>query len=198
MYKRLASRPTIWGLRSCACSLKSCWKGSPAMKSELKARFERLGPIRDVDRVHSGSAVDLIIRPAKDLASIRTIDAVNALARRGMSLLQAKRAVERMIESGEASIHLSTVEGERELARELGAAGVSAAKVEARPVDVQALRKRLHMTQEAFARTYAVPLAVLQNWEQGRSEPDAAAVAYLNVIASRPDEAARALEAPLH
>jgi putative transcriptional regulator len=52
--------------------------------------------------------------------------------------------------------------------------------------DVRAIRRRLHMSQQAFSDAYRIPLATLKNWEQGRRAPDAPAAAYLQAIAARP------------
>lgn len=60
--------------------------------------------------------------------------------------------------------------------------------------DVQAIRKQLHMSQDAFARAYRIPLATLKGWEQGRRQPDATAAAFLSVIAQLPKETQAALE----
>lgn len=61
--------------------------------------------------------------------------------------------------------------------------------------DVRALRSRLGMTQEQFAKTYRLPVGTVRDWEQGRSRPDAPAQALLTVIAREPDAARRALGA---
>jgi putative transcriptional regulator len=55
------------------------------------------------------------------------------------------------------------------------------------------LRWALRLTQETFATRYRIPLGTLRDWEQGRSEPDAPARAYLDVIAAEPEMTARAL-----
>ncbi|MGL4488513.1 MAG: helix-turn-helix domain-containing protein [Rhizobiaceae bacterium] len=52
------------------------------------------------------------------------------------------------------------------------------------------LRRRLGMTQEEFSARFAIPLGTLRDWEQGRSAPDAAAQAYLKVIAAEPERVA--------
>lgn len=57
------------------------------------------------------------------------------------------------------------------------------------------LRRALGLTQEEFAVRYRIPLGTLRDWEQGRSEPDQPARAYLNVIAHDPEAVRRALEA---
>ena len=59
--------------------------------------------------------------------------------------------------------------------------------------DVRAIRRQLHMSQQAFAEAYQIPLPTIQNWEQGRRHPDAPAAAYLRVIARRPRETIEAL-----
>jgi putative transcriptional regulator len=48
---------------------------------------------------------------------------------------------------------------------------------------VKRLRWSLGLSQEKFAARYQIPLGTLRDWEQGRSEPDAPARAYLKVIA---------------
>jgi putative transcriptional regulator len=56
------------------------------------------------------------------------------------------------------------------------------------------LRRALGLTQEEFAARYRIPLGTLRDWEQGRSEPDQPARAYLSVIAHDPEAVRRALE----
>jgi len=63
-----------------------------------------------------------------------------------------------------------------------------------RPVPrVKTLRRALALTQEEFAARYRIPLGTLRDWEQGRSEPDQPAKAYLSVIARDPKGVERAL-----
>ena len=57
------------------------------------------------------------------------------------------------------------------------------------------LRRALGLTQEEFAARYRIPLGTLRDWEQGRSEPDQPASAYLTVLAHNPEGVRRALEA---
>jgi putative transcriptional regulator len=58
---------------------------------------------------------------------------------------------------------------------------------------VKTLRRALALTQEEFAARYQIPLGTLRDWEQGRSEPDQPAKAYLTVIARDPKGVERAL-----
>ena len=58
---------------------------------------------------------------------------------------------------------------------------------------VQTLRRALRLSQQNFAAHYRIPIGTLRDWEQGRKEPDAAAKAYLHVIASEPEMVRKAL-----
>lgn len=58
---------------------------------------------------------------------------------------------------------------------------------------IRVIRRALRLTQEEFAARYRIPLGTLRDWEQGRSEPDAPARAYLKVIATDPHGTAAAL-----
>ena len=58
---------------------------------------------------------------------------------------------------------------------------------------VKIIRWALSLTQEQFAERYLIPLGTLRDWEQGRTEPDQAAQAYLKVIAKEPETVSRAL-----
>lgn len=59
---------------------------------------------------------------------------------------------------------------------------------------VKTLRRALGLTQEEFAARYHIPVGTLRDWEQGRSEPDQPARAYLRAIAGDPAAISRALE----
>ena len=59
---------------------------------------------------------------------------------------------------------------------------------------VRTLRRALGLTQEEFAARFQIPLGTLRDWEQGRSEPDQPARAYLKVIARDPEGVRRALQ----
>lgn len=58
---------------------------------------------------------------------------------------------------------------------------------------VKVLRRSLNLTQEEFSARYQIPLGTLRDWEQGRTEPDQPARAYLKVIAADPEGTAKAL-----
>jgi putative transcriptional regulator len=135
-----------------------------------------------------------VLRSGRDRGKIKTIDATMALARRGMTMLRAKRAIEAMLEDGEVAVEVPTVEELSTLARDLANAGIEATRIVSGPVDVRSLRLRLGMSQEQFARRFNLDLDALQNWEQGRRSPERAVWSYLRVIAADPKAAARAQE----
>ena len=58
---------------------------------------------------------------------------------------------------------------------------------------VKVMRRALHLTQEEFAARFRIPLGTLRDWEQGKTEPDQAARAYLTVIARNPKAVTDAL-----
>ncbi|MEH2183378.1 helix-turn-helix domain-containing protein [Nostoc sp.] len=59
---------------------------------------------------------------------------------------------------------------------------------------VKTMRRALQLTQEEFAARYHIPLSTLRDWEQGRSEPDQTAQAYLKAIAGNPEAVYQALQ----
>jgi putative transcriptional regulator len=58
---------------------------------------------------------------------------------------------------------------------------------------VSVIRRALKLSQEAFASAFHIPIGTLRDWEQGRKDPDAAARAYLRVIAREPETVRKAL-----
>ena len=62
-------------------------------------------------------------------------------------------------------------------------------------VDVKALRERLGLTQNEFSGMIGVSIKTLQNWEQGRREPEGPAKALLRVVEKEPQAVLSALHA---
>ena len=65
--------------------------------------------------------------------------------------------------------------------------------VEVPTVDVRAVRRRLGLSQAAFAAKFGFQPATLRNWEQGRTRPDGPARVLLAVIARHPNAVEDAL-----
>lgn len=60
-------------------------------------------------------------------------------------------------------------------------------------IDVAKLRRRLGLSQAAFAHSFGLEVTALHAWEQGRRRPDRAARVLLTVIAREPQAVLRAL-----
>ncbi len=63
-----------------------------------------------------------------------------------------------------------------------------------RTPQVTVIRRALSLSQEGFAAKFHIPLGTLRDWEQSSKEPDAAARAYLVVIARNPEAVSEALQ----
>src|SRR2546425_1125043 len=60
-------------------------------------------------------------------------------------------------------------------------------------VDVKTIREKTGLTQTEFARRYGISPRSLQEWEQGRRQPEGAVRAYLLVIDRNPRAVENAL-----
>lgn len=69
-----------------------------------------------------------------------------------------------------------------------------ARKFEVRAEDVKAIRAKLEKSQSEFALMIGVSLSTLQNWEQGRRQPEGPARALLKVASVNPRAVADALD----
>jgi len=63
------------------------------------------------------------------------------------------------------------------------------------PVEVKRIRSKLHVSQAQFAMMIGVSKSTLQNWEQGRREPEGPAKALLRVVDKNPKAVLDALQA---
>jgi putative transcriptional regulator len=61
------------------------------------------------------------------------------------------------------------------------------------PSSIKAVRRKLHLSQSEFALMIGVSTSTLQNWEQGRREPDGPAKALLKVASQNPEAVMDAL-----
>jgi putative transcriptional regulator len=55
------------------------------------------------------------------------------------------------------------------------------------PARVRAIRKKVAKSAKVFEARFGIPAATLNNWEQGRREPDVSARLLLRVIERAPD-----------
>lgn len=60
-------------------------------------------------------------------------------------------------------------------------------------IDVRKIRRRLGLSQEAFARKYGFALSAVRDWEQGRRRPVRSARILLKIVEHEPEAVTRAL-----
>jgi putative transcriptional regulator len=60
-------------------------------------------------------------------------------------------------------------------------------------VDVRKIRRRLGLSQEAFAATYGFAVSAVRDWEQGRRQPERSARILLKIVEKEPEAVRRAL-----
>ena len=72
--------------------------------------------------------------------------------------------------------------------------GTTTMAVAEESIDVQAVRRKLRLSQREFALRFGFSLATVRNWEQGHRAPDGSARALLTIIDKEPDAVVRALE----
>jgi len=60
-------------------------------------------------------------------------------------------------------------------------------------IDVRAVRRKIGMSQDEFARQFGVSKRTVQDWEQNRRRPEGPARAFLRVIEREPEAVQRAL-----
>jgi putative transcriptional regulator len=60
-------------------------------------------------------------------------------------------------------------------------------------IDVRRIRKRLGLSQEAFAETYGFAVSAVRDWEQGRRKPERSARILLKIVKKEPEAVTRAL-----
>jgi putative transcriptional regulator len=60
-------------------------------------------------------------------------------------------------------------------------------------IDVRKIRRRLRLSQEAFAQTYGFTVSAVRDWEQGRRKPERSARILLKIVEKEPEAVTRAL-----
>lgn len=125
---------------------------------------------------------------------VNTPEAARILMKRHVLLRTAHAVLSEMLETGVGYIQVPVVEDFDTLREELRAVGVTAkihapAKISAREV-----REDTGLSQEAFALKYGLDVSTLRNWEQERSEPDAAAKTLLWTIAKNPSAVEQSID----
>ena len=145
--------------------------------SQLKARLARLGPVRDADAppLFSGEAIPLVL--GLEGALDRPIHVVQRLRAAGLTLRAAHAIINRLAEKRIAVCDIAEGANIPALAADLS--GMNVRVLRRRQFD-QALVSRVRtshgLSQREFAQLLGIDIDTLQNWEQGRNKPDAAAL----------------------
>ncbi len=61
------------------------------------------------------------------------------------------------------------------------------------PADIRAIRSKLELSQSEFAMMIGVSISTLQNWAQGRRQPEGPARALLKIASEKPEVLIEAL-----
>jgi DNA-binding transcriptional regulator YiaG len=128
----------------------------------------------------------------------RTVSIAEVLAKRGLTLLQAKRIATRLAKGESVATEIRMVEDTTVFEKELKRHGVIVERRETPDaVDVKAIRERLGLSQDEFAMRFGFDAASLRNWEQKRTVPETAVRSFLKVIDADPTAVESALSRPL-
>lgn len=162
--------------------------------SELKARFARLGPVRDAapPPSFSGALVTLVLRREGAL------DAPISVARRlydaGLTYRSAHAAINRLADTGLAVCQIAEDADIPRLAADLARMNVHThRRRRLDPSLITQVRARHGLSQREFAEVIGVDIDTLQNWEQQRNRPDDATLGLVMAFDAAPDVIERAL-----
>ena len=156
--------------------------------SELRARLARLGPVRDADPPpsFSGELVVLVLRLEGPLD--QPISVAKRLYAAGLTLRAAHAAINRLAEIRLTVCRIAEGADIPVLAADLATMNVHTFR--RRGVDaglIPEVRARHQLSQREFADVLGIDIDTLQNWEQGRNKPDAAALSLVLAFDKAPD-----------
>jgi DNA-binding transcriptional regulator YiaG len=141
----------------------------------------------------AGDRVRLILMPPSSRRLGDMFEVARLLTRAGVGVRRAKKVLDDLTEGKTAFADAPNVADYNGLKRRLAAQNVTAHRIEIHRVDVKALRRELGISQEEFAGRFGLDVATVRNWEQGRTTPDGAAAAFLQLIERDPDKVAELL-----
>lgn len=113
-----------------------------------------------------------------------------AIVRKSLDQISSERADvdrQKLRRTSEGDIHRHMIEDGED---------PDAAQGDCQPVVLPAaVRQKLGLTQDAFAKLLRIPIGTIRNWEQNRVKPDPAARALLLILHRQPKAALEALRA---
>lgn len=179
---------------------------------ELLARGERPAEIVDVGERDPAEVVKVALRllpPPMDASGQlpATVDKARNSVMEAVSCVVASVVADAPAEpvSGKPESHCEPIASDGEVKPEIAhkiaagscmaAADCSAVRHQAgAEVDVRVIRAGLKLSQPEFAKAFGLKVAVLRDWEQGRTTPEGAARVLLRVIEARPEVVKQVLE----
>jgi DNA-binding transcriptional regulator YiaG len=168
--------------------------------SELKARLERLGPVRDVSRPSLTSDESIVVLLRRTGALDQPITVARRLFAAGLTLKEAHGAINKLAESGWTMCAVTRREDLRKLGHELAEMNVQVRQrwsPAESAADIAAMRSRHGLSQREYADLLGIDVRTLQNWEQGRNRPDPAALSLMRIFDRAPQAFEDALSEPV-
>ncbi len=161
-------------------------------QSSFREALERRAGVRERSQAkYVSPAVPLkLLLKARDIK--QPVDFARVLTRYGLSLRKAHEVLDKLASGQTFAVELSASDSEAPLS-ELSLAGVDASVIGAPDVDVKKIRERTGLSQSDFAARYPFELDTIQNWEQGRNQPDSVSRTLLKVIEENPGVVEKAM-----
>ena len=161
-----------------------------SMNSELRARFGRRGPLPAAVPARSQSNETCAVLLLREGPLDRPIDVLQRLRDCGLSLKAAHGLLGRLAEYGSAVSQVPVDNDLTALACDLKAMNVSVhrRRLIGQPAAfITALRARHALSQRELADALGLDARTLQNWEQGRNQPDAATLTLMLLFDRSPE-----------
>jgi DNA-binding transcriptional regulator YiaG len=152
-------------------------------KSSFREALERREGARERSLGKSASPTVKLLLTARDIR--QPVDFARLLTRYGISLRKAHDVVDKLAFGKSVAVELSATDN-KALLSELREIGVDASIIRPPDVDVKRVRERFGLSQSEFAARYPFELDTIQNWEQGRNQPDSISRTLLKVIEENP------------
>jgi DNA-binding transcriptional regulator YiaG len=152
-------------------------------KSSFREALERREGAKERSRAQSPSPTVKVLLTARDIR--QPVDFARLLTRYGISLRKAHDVLDKLAFGKSVAVELSARD-DKGLLSELSHNGVDASIIRPPDVDVKRVRERFGLSQSEFAARYPFELDTIQNWEQGRNQPDSISRTLLKVIEENP------------
>jgi DNA-binding transcriptional regulator YiaG len=162
---------------------ESYWRLRMSTGSSFREAFEQ--PAETPEGLQKSSAsqtIKLLLVPETMSEPVKLALVLHSC---GMSLRKAHDTLNRLAKGDHVAAELSAPDA-TELTHELRRLGVSTFFIRSPDGDPKRAREALGLSQVEFAVRYGLELDTLRNWEQGRSNPDAAARLLFKVIEAHP------------